>query len=158
MFDILRGACYDRVGLGVYSNERGNKTMIVSNDDAEQRLTSSLNLANKLKLIDDGADALDFIFLRGVYAGAASFNPKLVLLDLKLPRVDGLEILRQMKADDLTKGFTVVILTSSKEELVIIEIYILGVNSFIVKPVNFESFSKAVAELGMYWLLLNQPS
>ncbi len=136
--------------------------LLVEDNPHEAELTirslKKNNLANKLKLIDDGADALDFIFLRGVYAGAASFNPKLVLLDLKLPRVDGLEILRQMKADDRTKGIPVVILTSSKEERDIIESYKLGVNSYIVKPVNFESFTKSVAELGMYWLLLNQPS
>ena len=137
--------------------------LLVEDNPHEAELTirslKKNNLANKLKLIDDGADAIDFIFLRGAYAGAtASFSPKLVLLDLKLPRVDGLEILRQMKADDRTKGIPVVILTSSKEERDIIESYKLGVNSYIVKPVNFESFSKSVAELGMYWLLLNQPS
>jgi two-component system, response regulator len=137
--------------------------LLVEDNPHEAELTirslKKSNLANKLKLIDDGADALDFIFLRGAYADAtASFSPKLVLLDLKLPRVDGLEILRQMKADDRTKGIPVVILTSSKEERDIIESYKLGVNSYIVKPVNFESFTKSVSELGMYWLLLNQPS
>ena len=136
--------------------------LLVEDNPHEAELTirslKKNNLANKLKHIDDGADALDFIFLRGAYAGAASFSPKLVLLDLKLPRVDGLEILRQMKADDRTKGIPVVILTSSKEERDIIESYKLGVNSYIVKPVNFESFTKSVSELGLYWLLLNQPS
>lgn len=137
--------------------------LLVEDNPHEAELTirslKKNNLANKLKLIDDGADALDFIFLKGAYAGTtATFKPKLVLLDLKLPRVDGLEILRQMKADERTKGIPVVMLTSSKEERDIIESYKLGVNSYIVKPVNFESFTKSVAELGMYWLLLNQPS
>lgn len=137
--------------------------LLVEDNPHEAELTirslKKNNLANKLKLIDDGAEALDFIFLKGAYEGtAATFKPKLVLLDLKLPRVDGLEILRQMKADERTKGIPVVMLTSSKEERDIIESYKLGVNSYIVKPVDFESFTKSVAELGMYWLLLNQPS
>lgn len=118
------------------------------------------HLANKLKLIDDGADAIDFIFSenRDGTDPKNMFNPKLVLLDLKLPRVDGLEILRRMKADERTKYIPVVILTSSKEEKDIIDSFELGANSYIVKPVNFQSFSKVVEELGLYWLVLNQPS
>jgi len=115
------------------------------------------NLANKLLHIDDGAEALDYIFSKGKYAGnKAIFKPSLILLDLKLPKVDGLEILRQLKANERTSTIPVVILTSSKEENDIITSYQLGINSYIVKPVNFESFTKAVAELGMYWILLNQ--
>ena len=115
------------------------------------------NLANKLKHIDDGAEALDFIFSTGKYAGRAfPFNPKLILLDLKLPRVNGLEILRQMKSNDATNMIPVVVLTSSNEEKDKIESYKLGVNSYIVKPVSFESFTKAITEVGLYWLLLNQ--
>ena len=115
------------------------------------------NLANKLLHIDDGAEALDFIFSKGKYAGNKSiFKPSLILLDLKLPKVDSLEILRQLKANERTSIIPVVILTSSKEENDIITSYQLGINSYIVKPVNFESFTKAVAELGMYWVLLNQ--
>ncbi len=114
------------------------------------------NLANKLKHIDDGAEALDFIFSKGIFSGrGVSTNPKLILLDLKLPKVDGLEILRQLKTDERTKMIPVVVLTSSQEERDVIESYSLGVNSYIVKPVNFESFGKAVAELGFYWLILN---
>jgi two-component system response regulator len=114
------------------------------------------NLANKLKHIDVGAEALDFIFSRGTYGDRInSPEPKLIILDLKLPKVDGLEILRQLKADEKTKLIPVVVLTSSQEERDIIESYRLGVNSYIVKPVNFESFGKAVADLGFYWVILN---
>jgi len=115
------------------------------------------NLANKLLHIDDGEEALEFIFSKGRYAeNKKMVIPKLVLLDLKLPKVDGLEILRQIKSDERTKTIPVAILTSSKEEKDIIESYKLGVNSYIVKPVNFDSFTKAVAELGLYWVILNQ--
>jgi two-component system, response regulator len=112
------------------------------------------NLANKLKHIDDGADALDFIFRNCESENQP--HPKLIILDLKLPKVDGLEILRRLKADDRTKTIPVVVLTSSKEERDIVESYKLGVNSYIVKPVNFDSFSKAVADLGLYWIVMNQ--
>jgi CheY-like chemotaxis protein len=114
------------------------------------------NLANKLKHIDDGAEALDFIFSRGIYSSREnSPHPKLIILDLKLPKVDGLEILRQLKADKRTRIIPVVVLTSSQEEKDVIESYRLGVNSYIVKPVNFESFGQAVADLGLYWVILN---
>lgn len=114
------------------------------------------NLANRLKHIDDGAEALDFIFSRGEYAHRANLQyPKLIILDLKLPKVDGLEILRHLKADENTKSIPVVVLTSSQEEKDVVESYRLGVNSYIVKPVNFESFGKAVAEVGLYWVILN---
>ncbi len=114
------------------------------------------NLVNKLKHIDDGAEALEFIFSKGEYASREnSPAPKLIILDLKLPKVDGLEILRQLKADEKTRLIPVVVLTSSQEEQDVIESYRLGVNSYIVKPVNFESFGKAVAELGLYWVILN---
>jgi len=114
------------------------------------------HLANNLIHIDDGAEALDFIFCNGKYAERKHPQPKLILLDLKLPKVDGLEILRQLKANEKTRPIPVVVLTSSKEEKDIIESYRLGVNSYIVKPVNFESFTKAISDLGFYWLLLNQ--
>jgi CheY-like chemotaxis protein len=115
------------------------------------------NLANNLVHIDDGANALDYIFKRGQYAdNVTGRNPKLILLDLNLPRVDGLEILRQVKSHEETKMIPVVVLTASREQKDIIESYKLGVNSYIVKPVNFESFSQAIAELKMYWLVLNQ--
>lgn len=128
-------------------------------DEAELaiRALKKNNLANNLIHIDDGSEAINFIFSKEKYAARLSLpKPKLILLDLKLPKVDGLEILRQIKNDEETKSIPVVVLTSSKEEKDIIESYKLGVNSYIVKPVNFETFSQAIANLGFYWLLLNQ--
>lgn len=115
------------------------------------------NLANKLLHIDDGEEALAFIFSEANYSGDTdTFRPKLILLDLKLPKVDGLQILKRLKEDERTRSIPVVILTSSKEETDIVEGYKYGANSYIVKPVNFESFSKVVAELGFYWVILNE--
>ena len=134
--------------------------LIEDNPDEAELAIRSLkknNLANNLVHIDDGAEALDYIFCRGSHEGnSMTFNPKVILLDLKLPKVSGLEILRQLKADDRTKMIPVVILTSSKEDSDLMEGYKLGTNSYIVKPVNFESFAKAIAELGLYWVILNQ--
>jgi len=135
--------------------------LLIEDNHQEAELTirslKKNNLANRLMHIDDGEEALDFIFSRGKYVSNRELlNPKLILLDLKLPKVEGLEILRQIKSDDRTKTIPVVILTSSKEEKDIIESYKLGVNSYIVKPVSFESFSNSVSELGLYWLILNQ--
>jgi two-component system response regulator len=123
------------------------------------RSLKKYNFSNHLHHIDDGADALDFLFDRGKYADVKDGKPKpkLILLDIKLPRVDGIEVLRQLKADDRTKTIPVVILTSSKENQDVKACYELGANSYIVKPVDFDSFSRAVAELGMYWMLLNNP-
>jgi two-component system, response regulator len=127
-----------------------------NHNEAELTIRAMKNLANKLKHIDDGAEALDFIFSKGIYASRKlSYNPKLIILDLKLPKVDGLEILRQLKADENTRTIPVVVLTSSQEERDIVECYKLGVNSYIVKPVNFSSFSKAITDLGLYWMILN---
>ncbi|TMP97940.1 MAG: response regulator [Verrucomicrobia bacterium] len=116
------------------------------------------NLANKFVHLKDGAEALDFIFGTGQYAHRdISQHPKVILLDLKLPKVDGLEVLRAVKSDLRTKSIPVVIMTSSNEQRDVIESYKLGVNSYVVKPVDFDSFSKAVSELGCYWVLLNYP-
>ena len=116
------------------------------------------NLANKVHVVRDGAEALDFIFATGSYKDREiNHKPKVVLLDLKLPKVDGLEVLRKIKSDERTKDVPVVVLTSSKEEKDRIESYKLGVNSYIAKPVDFNQFTKAVSELGLYWLLLNEP-
>jgi CheY-like chemotaxis protein len=127
--------------------------------DAELAMRSlkKRNLANKLVWVKDGAAALEFIF--GAPAAGSNnvlHHPRVILLDLKLPKVDGLEVLRQLKANDASKTIPVVVLTSSREEKDVVESYRLGVNSYIVKPVNFDNFSEAVAQLGLYWLLLNQ--
>ena len=117
------------------------------------------NLANKLIHLKDGAEALDFIFARGIYSDRnMGNNPKVILLDLKMPKVNGIEVLQKIKSDDRTKKIPVVILTSSKEDPDIKECYRLGVNSYVVKPVDFEAFIKAVSELGLYWMILNQPN
>ena len=116
------------------------------------------NISNPIHVVRDGAEALEFIFATGAYAGRqVKTGPRVILLDLKLPKVDGLEVLRQIKADPHTRGIPVVILTSSREERDIVESYKLGVNSYIVKPVDFEQFTESVRQLGMYWVLLNQP-
>lgn len=116
-------------------------------------------LANNFHVARDGAEALEFIFGEGTHAGRQlEDGPKVVLLDLKLPKVDGLEVLRRIKSDPRTAGIPVVVLTSSNEQNDVVECYKLGVNSYIVKPVNFERFAAAVQELGMYWLLLNRRS
>lgn len=116
------------------------------------------NLSNRIQVARDGAEALDYIFCEGVHAGRRiADGPRVVLLDLKLPKIDGLEVLRRMKSDERTRMIPVVVLTSSKEQSDVVESYQLGVNSYIVKPVNFEGFAAAVSSLGLYWLLLNQP-
>jgi len=125
--------------------------------DMALRALRKANLANRIQVARDGAEALEFIFGEGAHAGRKVENtPKVILLDLKLPKIDGMEVLRRVKNDPRTKLIPVVVLTSSKEQKDVVESYHLGVNSYIVKPVNFESFAAAVAELGMYWLLLNQ--
>ncbi len=116
------------------------------------------NISNRILVVKDGAEALDFIFGTGKYSGRdIAKHPKVILLDLKLPKINGLEVLRKIKSDERTRVTPVVILTSSKEERDIVEGYRLGVNSYIVKPVEFEEFAKAVTDLGLYWLLINQP-
>jgi two-component system response regulator len=130
-----------------------------SMDDAELtiRALRKVNLANKLVHVKDGAEALDFLFCRGEFAGRHNLQmPKVILLDIKMPKVDGIEVLRQIKANQITKTIPVVIMTSSKEQQDIIESYNLGVNSYVVKPVDFQNFAKAVSDLGLYWLLVNQ--
>ncbi len=127
--------------------------------DAEMtvRALKKANLANKLIHVKDGAEALDFIFSRGDFSDRQiEDKPKVILLDIKMPKVDGIEVLRQIKANEITKTIPVVIMTSSKEEQDIIISYDLGVNSYVVKPVDFEGFAKAVSQLGFYWLITNQ--
>lgn len=128
-------------------------------NDAELtiRALSNNKLANKIIHLKDGASAIDFLFGKGDHLGRDVNNkPKLILLDLKMPKVDGLEVLKVIKSDELTKKIPVVVLTSSKENPDIETAYALGANSYIVKPVEFDGFAKAVSELGMYWLLQNQ--
>ncbi len=116
------------------------------------------NLTNRLEWVKDGAEALEFIFATGKYAERNKNNiPKVILLDLRLPKVDGLEVLQKIKSDERTKKIPVVILTSSQEEKDITKSYNLGANSYISKPVEFENFSETVAKLGFYWMLLNKP-
>jgi two-component system response regulator len=128
--------------------------------DAEMTIRSlkKVNLANNLVHVKDGEEALEFIFAQGKFAGRDLVNaPKLILLDIKMPKVDGIEVLRRIKADEATRTIPVVIMTSSKEELDIVSSYELGVNSYVVKPVDFEGFARAVSQLGLYWLITNQP-
>jgi CheY-like chemotaxis protein len=128
-------------------------------DDLELALRSlrKAKLANHIHVARDGAEALDFIFCEGTHSTRKiTDTPRVILLDLKLPKIDGLEVLRRVKGDPRTKTIPVVVLTSSKEQSDIVESYGLGVNSYIVKPVNFERFAEAVGQLGLYWVLLNQ--
>ena len=121
------------------------------------RALQKQNLANKVFVVKDGAEALDFIFATGTFAHRKIENrPKVILLDLKLPKVDGLEVLKRVKTDERTKHTPVVMLTSSQEQRDVIDTYNLGVNSYIVKPVDFSNFVHAVSELGVYWGFLNK--
>jgi CheY-like chemotaxis protein len=124
-----------------------------------QRALRKVNLTNRIQVARDGAEALEFIFCEGAHTERRIDNlPKVIFLDLKLPKVDGIEVLRRIKGDRRTKNIPVVVLTSSKEQQDVVESYRLCVNSYIVKPVNSERFIAAVQEMGMYWLLLNQPA
>lgn len=129
-------------------------------DDAELALSSlkKNNLANNVYVVEDGEEALNFVFAEGKYSGRnIEEKPKLILLDLKLPKINGLEVLQKIKSEESTKTIPVVVLTSSREENDIIRSYKTGANSYIVKPVDFEKFTKSVSDLGLYWLVLNQP-
>ncbi len=129
-------------------------------DDVELTLRSlkQHNISNEVVVVRDGAEALEYLFATGAYASRdASIIPAVILLDLKLPKVDGLEVLRRLRADKRTKLLPVVIVTSSKEEKDMINGYKLGANSYVRKPVDFVQFSEAVKQLGLYWLLLNEP-
>jgi len=134
--------------------------LLVEDDPNDVELTLHTlrenKLANQIWVVRDGVEALEFIFRTGRYEARESEHPKVVLLDLKLPLVDGLEVLRRVKQDPWTSPIPVVVLTSSHEENDIVESYQLGVNSYIVKPVNFEKFAETVRSLGLYWLLLNE--
>jgi len=131
-----------------------------SPEDAELtiRVLQAKNLANRLVWLKNGALALDFLFGRGAYADRSVVDtPRLVLLDLSLPKVSGLEVLQQIKADARTRKIPVVVLSSSTQDKDILRTYDLGVNSYVSKPVNFEEFASVVTQLGLYWMLINKP-
>ena len=128
--------------------------------DAEMtiRALKKNNLANRLLHVDDGAKALDFLFAEGAYVGRDIENiPNVILLDLKMPKINGLQVLKQIKNDPRTRSIPVVMLTSSREDPDIKECYRLGVNGYVVKPVEFEEFQKAISSLGLFWMIVNQP-
>ena len=140
----------------------GVEILLVEDNNDDEDLTlhafKKHNLTNKVHVVRDGAEALEFIFCTGRYANRRiTERPKVILLDIKLPLVDGLEVLRRIKEDERTRTIPVVMLTSSREERDLFESYRLGVNSYITKPVDFEQFTEAARSLGMYWLLLNRP-
>ncbi len=142
-------------------NEKLVEILLVEDNPSDVQLTLHAlernHLANRIHVVRDGAEALDYLFSTGPYAERSQRNPRVVLLDLKLPLIDGLEVLRRMKEDPRTRTIPVVVLTSSREERDIVDSYQLGVNSYIVKPVDFEQFTESVRQLGFYWALLNQP-
>jgi two-component system response regulator len=136
--------------------------LLVEDNSADAELTlhamRKSKLANHIEVVRDGEEAVDFLFCRGSFSQRqVSAAPRLILLDLKLPKVNGLQVLQAIKSDPRTKAIPVIILTSSKEERDLVDSYQYGVNSYIQKPVNFSEFQEVVRQLGMYWLLLNQP-
>jgi len=140
----------------------GNKTILLVEDNPDDvdltlRALKKNNIKNEIVVAGDGTEALDYLFGTGKYSGRdLMMMPTIILLDLKLPKIDGLEVLRRIRANKLTKLLPVVILTSSSEEQDIINGYSLGVNSYVRKPVDFNQFAEAVSQLGLYWLLLNE--
>ena len=138
------------------------KTILLAEDDpndAELTLTAlaEYNLANKVMVAHDGEEALDYLYHRGKFKARVNGNPIFVLMDLKMPKVNGLEVLRQMKSDEKLKMIPVIVLTSSREAPDLAEAYELGVNAYVVKPVDFQDFIKAVKELGVFWAAINEP-
>ena len=143
------------------ANGKAVEILLVEDNPNDVELTlralKKYNLANHVHVVNDGAEALDYVFANATHSDQNTGKvPKLILLDLKLPKVDGMEVLRKIKSDERTKMIPVVVLTSSREEQDMIESYRLGVNSYIVKPVDFDKFIQSVGELGLYWLLLNE--
>lgn len=126
--------------------------------DAEMTLRTlkKRNIANNVEWVKDGVEALEYLFCEGAYAGRGNGRPRMVLLDLKMPRLDGMQVLQRMKADERTSAIPVVMMTSSREEGDLLRSYELGVNSYIVKPVDFGEFADTVSQVGMYWMIANQ--
>ena len=141
----------------------GDKTILLVEDNPDDealtlRALKKNNVLNPVTIVRDGAEALDYLFCQGAYAGRdASLQPAVTLLDLKLPKVDGLEVLKRLRADARTRLLPVVILTSSKEEQDLLTGYQLGANSYIRKPVDFTQFMEAIRQVGLYWLMMNEP-
>jgi len=137
------------------------RILIAEDDPRDEQLTlaalSEYNLANKIYVVHDGEEVLDYLYCRGKFAARTSGNPIAVLLDLKMPKVTGIDVLRIIKADDNLKSIPIVVLTSSREEPDLAECYRLGVNSYVVKPVDFAEFMKAVKLLGVFWAAVNEP-
>lgn len=142
-------------------NVQLKRILLVEDNPNDVELTldalSEYNLANEVEVARDGEEALDYLYTRGKFSGRSGNNPAVILLDLKLPKIDGLEVLRRIRADDGLKLIPVVILTSSLEEKDRIEGYRLGVNAYVVKPIDFHEFVKAVRELGIFWAIINEP-
>ena len=134
--------------------------LLVEDSDADAEMTVRTlrrrGIANRIERVHDGVEALDYLRVQGAHAGRRTGMPRLVLLDLKMPRMDGLQVLREMKADARLRKIPVVMMTSSREEGDLIESYELGVNSYVVKPVDFGEFAETVAQVGMYWMIANQ--
>jgi CheY-like chemotaxis protein len=128
-------------------------------NDIELTLTAlqECRLSNEVEVVRDGAEALDYVYHRGTYANRAPGLPCVIMLDLKMPRVDGLEVLRQIKSDSALRKIPIVMLTSSREEKDLVHSYDLGVNAFVVKPVDFDQFLRAIRALGMFWAIVNEP-
>lgn len=141
--------------------EKLGRILMVEDDpkDVELTLTAleEYNLANEVVVVGDGEEAMDYLYCRGAYATRTSDNPAVMLLDLKLPKVDGLEVLQQVKSDEKFRLIPVVVLTSSREEKDMVASYKLGVNEYVVKPVNFHEFVNAIRELGVFWAIINEP-
>lgn len=141
--------------------EKLGRILMVEDDpkDVELSMTAleDYNLANEIVIAHDGEEALDYLFCRGKFQHRSSDNPAVILLDLKLPKVDGLEVLREIKSDAKLRLIPVVVLTSSKEEKDMVTSYKLGVNAYVVKPVDFHEFVNAIKELGVFWAIINQP-
>jgi CheY-like chemotaxis protein len=140
---------------------QNGKILLVEDDPKDVELTLGAlednNIANDVVVTRDGTEALDYLYRRGSYAARAEHDPLLILLDLKLPKVDGLQVLRQLKSDDRLKLIPVVMLTSSNEEKDVVRSYNLGVNAYVVKPVDFDEFAAAIRQLGLFWTITNRP-